>query len=93
MKLRSRLKPLHKGQTLYQEVPNCKSTGLADLNSQTLTTFGTPGCDYSAAATRLHARQKAVRAGALDFRRLVCTFHDASYVPVSYKLSEIGSLK
>ena len=60
---------------------------LADLDRQTLATFGAPGCDHSAAATRLHARQKAVRAGALDFGGLVCSFHDASYVPVGYKLN------
>jgi hypothetical protein len=29
-----------------------------------------------------------MRTGALDFGGLICTFHDASYVPVSYKLSE-----
>ena len=65
-----------------------KAHGLADLDSQTLATLGASCRYYSAAATRLHARQKAVRAGTLDFGGLVCTFHDASYVPMGYKLSE-----
>jgi hypothetical protein len=88
LKLRSRLKPLHEGQTPAQEVLSCKSRRLADLDSQALAALGASGCNHSTAATRLHARQKAVRTGALDFGRLVCTFHDASYVPLSYKLSE-----
>lgn len=57
------------------------------LNGQALAAFGTTRGNYCATASRFHARQKTVRASALDFGRLVCAFHDKSYWPDSYKAS------
>jgi hypothetical protein len=45
------------------------------LDSQALATFCTARVDDSAATAGLHANQKAVGAGAADFRGLVCAFH------------------
>lgn len=46
------------------------------LDCQTLATLGAAIANHSAAATGLHANQKAVGALALDDRRLVSAFHD-----------------
>jgi hypothetical protein len=45
------------------------------LDSQALAALGTARVDHSAAATGLHADQKAMGTGAADFGRLVCAFH------------------
>ena len=47
-----------------------------DLNSEPLAAFGSARGDHGAAAAGFHARQKAVCAGAFDFRGLVSAFHN-----------------
>lgn len=46
-------------------------------NGETVTALGAAGADDRAAAARLHADEKAVRALAADDGRLVSAFHDA----------------
>jgi hypothetical protein len=50
--------------------------GSVRSDSQALAALGTAGVDHSPATAGLHANQKAVGAGAADFRSLVCAFHD-----------------
>jgi len=76
LELGSGLKPLHWRQASAQEQRASQKTS---LDGQALAAFGAACSDHCAAATRFHARQKAVRACALDFGRLVCAFHDKSY--------------
>ena len=81
LELGSRFKPLHLRQALAQERQTANCPQKPDLDGQALAAFGATGSDHCAAATRFHARQKAVRTCALDFGRLVCAFHDKSYSP------------
>ena len=56
--------------------PTTKSVpAKAELNRQAFTAFSATRVDDSAAAAGFHAYQKAVRAGAASFRRLVSAFH------------------
>ena len=56
--------------------PACEST---NLDGQAFTAFGAAGGDHSATSACFHAGEKAVRTCALNFRWLVCAFHDQSY--------------
>jgi hypothetical protein len=49
-----------------------------NLDSQTLAAFGAACVDHGTTTRRFHACQKAVGAGATNFRGLVCAFHDSS---------------
>jgi hypothetical protein len=49
------------------------------LDCQAFAAFGTASGDDCAATAGFHSGQKTVCASALDFRWLVCTFHDQSY--------------
>src|SRR5204862_3560515 len=44
-------------------------------DGEALAAFGAPRADHGAAAARLHAHEKTVRAGAADLRGLVSAFH------------------
>lgn len=46
------------------------------LNSQTLAAFGAACVDHGAATFGFHTHEKAVRASAAGFGRLISTFHD-----------------
>jgi hypothetical protein len=48
------------------------------LDGQALTAFGATRRNYCATATGFHSGEKAVSTCALNFRRLVCAFHDQS---------------
>jgi len=48
------------------------------LDGQAFTAFGAASGDDCAATAGFHSGQKTVRACALDFGWLVCTFHDQS---------------
>jgi hypothetical protein len=50
----------------------------ARLDSEAFAALGAPRGNNSAAATRFHAGEKAVCAGAFDFGRLIGAFHDVS---------------
>ena len=49
------------------------------LDGQAFTAFGAASGDDSAAAPCFHTGEKTVGACALNFRWLVCAFHDQSY--------------
>ena len=68
-------KPLQCLRTMASR-PACDSM---KLDGQTFTAFGTAGSDYCAASAGFHSGEKAVGTCALNFRWLVCAFHDQSY--------------
>jgi hypothetical protein len=59
------------------DAPLDRLTGNAALDGQALAALGAARVDDGTAATRLHADQKAVGAGAAHFGRLVGAFHDS----------------
>jgi hypothetical protein len=50
----------------------------ANSDSQALAAFGAACVDHGAAAFGFHAHEKAMRASAAGFGRLISTFHDRS---------------
>ena len=94
LELRSFFKPLHANPDVWwrqvepwtwtqKPVQNRLTTEMyrlwqPGLNGEALAAFCTTCSNDSAAATRFHAGQKTVCTCALDFRGLVCAFHDLS---------------
>ncbi len=58
-----------------------EQTAEQSLDSQALAALGAACIDHSAAATCLHANQKAVCTGATCLGWLVGAFHNSSFVP------------